>query len=243
MDSNARWRLLFSRALAFAAAAAAVLCGLSVRRSVSFGEAFIMEYDGVEVFPPPVFDISLLEEGIARAVSGTALAQGMDRADLDRIAKAAGSVEWVKSAAVVRRVPNRIVIVVEPKRIIGAYEEKGRFFALDSDGGIVDRPLSRGFPPQFSGEGAPAAAPGLLSALARCDAAVSKLSKAVFVDRRRWDVYLFEERPLLLRLPAEDAAAAVDKLCALDRESGLLMRDIEAVDARAPDKILIKAGS
>ena len=60
----------------------------------------------------------------------------------------------------------------------------------------------------------------------------------MLVAERRWDMRL--ENGITIRLPERGADAALAELLRLDREHGLLSRDIAAVDLRIDDRLVVK---
>ena len=58
------------------------------------------------------------------------------------------------------------------------------------------------------------------------------------VAERRWDLRL--ENGITIRLPEIGEDAAIAEVLRLDREDGLLSRDIAAVDLRLEDRLVIR---
>jgi cell division protein FtsQ len=60
----------------------------------------------------------------------------------------------------------------------------------------------------------------------------------VLISERRWNIVLAEAIEIML--PEKDAAAALARVAEIDEESGLLSRDIAAIDLRLPDKLVVR---
>jgi cell division protein FtsQ len=58
------------------------------------------------------------------------------------------------------------------------------------------------------------------------------------VGERRWDLKL--ENGITVKLPEDGEDQAIAELVRLDRESGLLTRDIAAVDMRISDRLVVQ---
>nr|WP_154335573.1 cell division protein FtsQ/DivIB [Paracoccus sp. S-4012] len=94
--------------------------------------------------------------------------------------------------------------------------------------------------PMLAGAGADAAA---AEAMALIDAAGPILPRLRGLERmgeRRWDVAL--DRGQRIMLPAEGALAALERALAMHRDTGLLDRDVAALDLRDPQRTAIRLG-
>lgn len=81
---------------------------------------------------------------------------------------------------------------------------------------------------------------GLLEQLAKWPGIGARMKAAVRVADRRWNIKLRNE--IEIKLPQEGMAAALEKLAELDRDQGLLSRDIKSVDLRIADRVTIGLG-
>ena len=88
------------------------------------------------------------------------------------------------------------------------------------------------------GEDAPANAAPLLDLLRTYPAVSGQVEAAVRVSGRRWNLRL--RNGIDIRLPAEDVAAALDRLAEYQREHALFERDVIAVDLRMPDRLIVR---
>lgn len=104
---------------------------------------------------------------------------------------------------------------------------------------VTSRELRRDLP-LVAGPGADRAA---AEALALIDAIGPILPRLRGLERRgerRWDVVL--DRGQRIMLPEQDALAALKHVLALDRDRGLLARDIGVVDMRRPGQMVLRLG-
>jgi cell division protein FtsQ len=61
---------------------------------------------------------------------------------------------------------------------------------------------------------------------------------AFLISDRRWDLQL--ENGISIRLPQDNIDAALADLVKMDEESGLLSRDIVAIDMRLADRVTVR---
>ena len=91
------------------------------------------------------------------------------------------------------------------------------------------------------GDDAPLHAAALIDMLARDPDLAARVRAAVRVGQRRWNLQV--DKAIDVRLPEEDADAAWAKLGELERKNRILSRDIEAVDLRLPDRLIVQTKS
>jgi cell division protein FtsQ len=221
------------RALAAVALACLVFLGFSIWRMQARG-GFSPEFVGVKFVSTPQFEPSLILEKIEGALGGGGPSLAEMRGRISEIA-------WVKNVAILRRAPNKILVQIMPKKIIASLYMGGKYYAIDEDGRAIDEELDAGFPIVATGAGAAERVPELLFMLRRYPRISAYAVAARLVGGMRWDVVLYDaEDGLVLRLPPEKPEEALAKISALDAESDLLKRDIEAIDARADSRLLVK---
>ncbi len=65
-----------------------------------------------------------------------------------------------------------------------------------------------------------------------------RVTAAVRVGGRRWNVQI--EGRIDVRLPEADTAAAWSQLARIERQQGLLSRDVIVIDLRLPDRLVVR---
>ena len=151
------------------------------------------------------------------------------------------TINWVKSAVVERVLPGTIVVRLTERSPIAIWQHDGKFALIDRDGNTVtDSDVS-----QFAGQlllvvgvGAPQAAAKLLDALAAQPSLQSRITAAVRVGDRRWNLQMNNGTDVLLPEGAE--APALAKLVELQAQHALLDRPLQAVDLRLPDRLVVR---
>jgi cell division protein FtsQ len=154
------------------------------------------------------------------------------------------SLPWVKEATVERRLPDTIFIRLIERTPIAVWQTPDESFALvDADGVVMPVNVAY-FPglPVIAGPGAPEAASDLFTMLAAEPALNARVKAAVRVGKRRWNVWLdaIGDGGIDIRLPESDPAQALARLVTLDRDEGLLRRDLAMIDLRLPDRLIVR---
>jgi cell division protein FtsQ len=111
----------------------------------------------------------------------------------------------------------------------------------------MGEPITVPPPPRYSnlivlvGDDAPIHAAKLLDMLAREPDLAKRVRAAVRVGARRWNLRI--DNAIDVRLPEDGADVAWSKLGELERKNRILSRDIEAVDLRLPDRLIVQTKS
>ena len=160
--------------------------------------------------------------------------------DVDEARSRIEGLPWVKSAQVERAFPDAIRITIVEREPLALWQNEGRLQLIDIEG----RPIRSGDLrryrdlPILVGPDAPEHAPALLAMTASQPELARRVTAAVRVGGRRWNLR-FDER-LEVRLPEHQPATAFAHLAALQREHALLERDIVAVDLRFTDRLVVQ---
>jgi cell division protein FtsQ len=149
--------------------------------------------------------------------------------DLDALRTRVEGVGWVKSAKVVRLLPDTVFISVEERPALAVWQHSGAMRVIDGEGRIIREADAARFPqlPLVVGQGADQAAGAILPAVNARPRLRDRLEALVRVDDRRWDLRLKDGS--LIQLPAIDEESA---LIQLDQ------RDPEMVAVRPRDTVL-----
>ena len=147
---------------------------------------------------------------------------------------------WIESAAVERRLPGVVRVRIVEREPIALWQRKGVLSLIGRDGvPITNLKLGR-FRDLLVivGRDAPRHATNLLVMLASEPALRKRVRAAVRVGARRWNLRL--DNGIDVRLPENEAAAAWARLADLDRRHGLLGNDIDTIDLRIPDRLIVR---
>jgi cell division protein FtsQ len=161
------------------------------------------------------------------------------------VAKARSKVEalpWVKSAKIERRLPGTIHMVLEERVPYALWQRGERYTLVDHEGHlIVDVPESDSRLPLIVGTDAPAAAAALFETLKKEPELARRVQAAVRVGARRWNIHLDAyEDGISVRLPEENMDEAWSRLATLERDHKILERDLEFIDLRLEDQLVVR---
>jgi cell division protein FtsQ len=147
---------------------------------------------------------------------------------------------WVRDAAVFRRFPDVVEVHLEERQPLALWQRKGRLVLIDGEGQtIVATGLERFRDlPIIVGPDAARHAAGLLDFLKSEPSLFAEVEAAVRVGGRRWNIKL--GNGIEVNLPEQDPEASWRRLARMSREHGVFERDIEAIDMRLPDRLVVR---
>jgi cell division protein FtsQ len=160
--------------------------------------------------------------------------------DLDAAKARLETVAWVRNASIERLLPDTLYVRLTERAPLALWQHRGKFDLVDQDGNVIANADIGDYPflPQVVGEGAPAATPDLLKALAGEPALQAHVTASIRVGGRRWNVEL--DNGIEIALPENNAAGAWHRLAALDRSDKLLERTVQVIDMRLPDRVVLR---
>ncbi|HUZ64545.1 MAG TPA: cell division protein FtsQ/DivIB [Acetobacteraceae bacterium] len=149
---------------------------------------------------------------------------------------------WVRDAMVTRELPGTVLVRLTERRPYAVWQNNGRFVLIDRDGRVVAekdvaltaRQLQL---PLVVGPGAATHAEALLATIARYPVLHAKLTAAVRVGDRRWNLELTSGANV--KLPARGQAQAIARLMELQKKIALLDRPVRTVDLRLPGRLVV----
>jgi cell division protein FtsQ len=173
-------------------------------------------------------------------VAGLYADQPLIGLDLDAVRQRVESVGWVKNARVVRLLPDTLVVAVDERRQLAVWQHAGKTVVIDDHGQVIPEADPGRFSslPLVVGEGADAAAPGILPILAQRPRLMQRAEALVRVDDRRWDVRLKDGS--LIQLPATGEEQALMQFEKLDQRSHILELGFDRIDLRNSDVVAVR---
>lgn len=167
---------------------------------------------------------------------------GDDMMDIDpaAIRTRVEQLDWIESAKVARLWPATLQVQVVEKEPYAIWQSKGVSWLIDRRG----RPITRDGVAEFAGlplvvgDGAPQRAAELVEILKRFPAIQRLVKASVRVGDRRWDLHL--KNGVQVRLPEDGVEDALQRLTVLQQEQKIFDRDVESIDLRLPDRLVIK---
>ncbi len=160
------------------------------------------------------------------------------KAELERL-------PWVKEAAVERRLPDTVRVRLTERRPLALWQRHGKLALIDRDGVEIKGadPARFSALPMVVGDDAPHHAAPLLALLATEPELGRRVTAAVRVGSRRWNLRLDagEGASVDVQLPERNAGAAWSRLAELERTNRLLDRSVSVIDLRIPDRLIVRA--
>ena len=147
---------------------------------------------------------------------------------------------WVRAAIVERRLPEAIFVRLIERKPRALWQHQGRLAVIDRGGDVIPgaKPEAFAHLPLVVGKGAPGHAADLLAMLDSEPELRTRVSAAVRVRDRRWNLRL--DGGIDVRLPEHNPAAAWAELARIQREHDVLGRDVVIIDLRMPDRLIVR---
>jgi len=147
---------------------------------------------------------------------------------------------WVRDASVERLLPDTVLLSVEERKPLALWQNKGAFALIDYEGVVITREDLGRFSNMLTvvGEDAPQHAANLLEMLGAEPELMQLVVAAVRVGGRRWNIRMRDG--IDVRLPEQGAATAWARLADYERTNSVLTRDVNVVDLRVPDRLIVR---
>ena len=147
---------------------------------------------------------------------------------------------WVRTAVIERWLPGTIYVRLVERQPLALWQHGGKIELIDHGGEVI--PVVR--LDQFAkllmvvGEGAARHAAELLQMLASEPELAARVTAAIRVGDRRWNLRI--DNAIDVLLPAHEEANAWSQLARLERSSAILKRDLQTIDLRLPDRLVLR---
>jgi cell division protein FtsQ len=150
------------------------------------------------------------------------------------------SLPWVRSAAIERRLPDTLRVRLVERHPLAVWQHAGKHELIDREGAVIPvKDLTRfARLPTVVGDDAASQAASLIGMLASEPELAARVTAAVRVDDRRWNLRI--DNAIDVLLPETNPAEAWARLAAQERANSLLQRDIQTVDMRLPDRLVLR---
>ena len=147
---------------------------------------------------------------------------------------------WVHTAVIERRLPGTLYVRLVERKPLALWQHGGKLDLIDREGAVI--PVSRldrfAKLPMVVGEGAASHAAELLEMLASEPDLAARVTAAVRVGDRRWNLRV--DNAIDVLLPSDEAASAWSQLARLERSSAILKREVQTIDMRLPDRLVLR---
>ena len=144
---------------------------------------------------------------------------------------------WVQSARVERRLPDTVYIKLIERHPIGFWQEHKKHYLVDTNGDLIGQYPLKEFPGFIvaTGKDANKNLPHLIEALSPYDSVYAKITGAIYVSNRRWDLIL--NNRVTVKLPEDNIEDALKRVYELAAENRLMSPKIDTIDLRSPGKV------
>lgn len=195
---------------------------------------------GLGVERVTISGIAELEEREVLAAAGITPLGSLVFLDVNEARKGLESNPLVREASVRKLYPGEVNITLVEREPAAIWQLNGELFLVAADGTVIDRMQDGRFVhlPLVVGEGANLKARDYAALLADAGPLRGRIRGAVLVSGRRWT--LKTDNGLDIRLPEQNAASALKRLVALERDHHILDRDLLAIDLRQSDRITLR---
>ena len=147
---------------------------------------------------------------------------------------------WVRTAVIERRLPDTLYVRLVERKPLALWQHGGKLDLIDREGAVI--PVARldrfAKLPMVVGEGAASHAAELLEMLASEPDLAARVTAAIRVGDRRWNLRI--ENTIDVLLPADETASAWSQLARLERSSAILKREVLTIDLRLPDRLVLR---
>ncbi len=157
-----------------------------------------------------------------------------------RVKEQLEALPWVRTAVIERRLPGTLFVRLVERKPLALWQHGGQLELIDREGSVI--PVARldrfAKLPLVVGEGAANHAAELLEMLASDPDLAARVTAAVRVGDRRWNLRI--DNAIDVLLPADETASAWSQLARLERSSAVLKREVLTVDLRLPDRLVLR---
>jgi len=149
-------------------------------------------------------------------------------------------VDWVRDARIERRWPDTIYIDIQERRPLALWQRSEKLHLIDTAGEIIMTGRMERFKTLkiVIGEDAPQKAGALIETLKAHEPLYTRMRAAQRIDTRRWNLVL--KNGTIVKLPENDVSKAIQRVVDMHDAQDLLDRPLESIDARAPDRLIVR---
>lgn len=233
--------------LLLAGTAAALRVGYAMRNERSFApmRAHLGRLAGLRVTDIVVEGRDMTPEAQVLTALGVSRGDPLLGFSVEAARSRLDQLSFVDHATVERRLPGTVLVSLVERRPYAVWQEHGHFVLIDRKGTVVESHGMTGKDadafsqlPLVVGEGAAAAAAGLIDDLAAEPAIRRQVVASIRVGERRWNLLLRDGADVLLPEGAEPQA--LRRLAQYEGSMQLLERPLQTIDMRLPDRLVLR---
>lgn len=160
--------------------------------------------------------------------------------DLGNMVTRVEALPWVKSATLMRVLPDALAVTLTEHKAAALWQENGKLYLVDQAGKIItDQGLEKyGELPHVVGVGANEKLSGLLAMKAKYPDLFARVKSSVWIGKRRWDLNFYNG--IKIKLPEKGADLAWDQFYHYQTQQKILAKEVLIVDLRLPGKTVLR---
>lgn len=154
----------------------------------------------------------------------------------DLLARLLLNISWIKNVQIQRKYPNSIIITIKEREPICYFQKQADLYLIDKEGVLIKskKTIKNGI--IIAGNNGNKMAFNLLETLKKYN--ITNIVSASYIGSRRWNLEMDNE--VIVKLPENDLEHSISKLKTLIDEKNILKKNINLIDLRLSNKILIK---
>jgi cell division protein FtsQ len=160
--------------------------------------------------------------------------------DVDDARRRVAALPWVASVEIRKIYPKTILLNIKERQPFGIWQHGSDLSLIEENGSVIAPLRDNKFAnlPLFVGRDAESEAKNVVAEFAGAPEIASRVKAYVRISDRRWDLHL--DNGVVVKLPEDDVAEALQRLVRMQNEQQLLERDIASVDLRLPDRMSVE---
>lgn len=146
------------------------------------------------------------------------------------------NLSWIQHATISRYFPDTLYLKIHERKPLALWQHKGQLYLIDQKGTLIKDARLKPFQDLivFVGGEAPAHAQSFIARLRRFPALHKRITAAIYVSARRWDLMI--DNALKVKLPEDNLGEALVNLQKLHDKNLLNPDKILAIDLRLGDR-------
>jgi cell division protein FtsQ len=170
---------------------------------------------------------------------GVQLGEPIFSVDLEAARARLLTLPWVATATIERRLPDTLYVRIAETTPLALWQQQQRLHLLGRNGRVIEGAAIERFANLLVvvGPDAPEHAAALLAMLQGQPELRRRVTAAIRIGGRRWNLRI--DNGIDVKLPAENSAAAWAELARLERDFGILGRDLTVIDLRLPNQLQV----
>ena len=216
---------------------------VSLRQNFVGDEAFVIDYPEVSFKSELLLDENMAITDIREVLDKHNLLSNPKSfsVDTELVRDDLLGIAWIKNVAVVKEYPSKLVLVIEPKKIIAYYFNNDEYYPVDDEGNIIPISVEYKSGLIIGGDGANENLNDFLNILKKYPRIMDKVVYLQYINRLRWNLFLYAvDDGILVKLDNEEMELGLQKIEQLDVSHDLLKRNISEIDIRDINKVLVK---